>query len=106
VTGHPGCYQRVVDRVKPERAVSKDRYLRENWWLFRRTNERLRAGLSSLGRYIGTTETSKHRVFSFIQGKVLPDQKIRVITVDDATVLGVLSSSMHVDWALAAGWHS
>jgi hypothetical protein len=98
---YPGCYQRVVDRVKPERAVSKDRYLRENWWLFRRTNERLRAGLSSLGRYIGTTETSKHRVFSFIQGKVLPDQKIRVITVDDATVLGVLSSSMHVDWS----WH-
>jgi len=99
----PGCYQRVVDRVKPERAVSKDKYLRENWWLFRRTNERLRSGLAGLPRYIGTTETAKHRVFSFIDGTVLPDQKIRVITTSDALTHGVLSSSLHVDWAVVQG---
>ena len=99
----PNCYQRVVDRVKPERAVSNDKYLRENWWLFRRTNRQLRSGLAGLKRYIGTTETAKHRVFSFIDGDVLPDQKIRVITVDDAALLGMLSSSVHVAWALAAG---
>ena len=64
----PNCYQRVVDRVKPERAVSNDKYLRENWWLFRRTNRQLRSGLAGLKRYIGTTETAKHRVFSFISG--------------------------------------
>ena len=99
----PNCYQRVVDRVKPERAVSNDKYLRENWWLFRRTNRQLRSGLAGLKRYIGTTETAKHRVFSFISGDVLPDQKIRVVTVDDAALLGTLSSSVHVAWALAAG---
>jgi hypothetical protein len=99
----PNCYQRVVDRVKPERAVSNDKYLRENWWLFRRTNRQLRVGLAGLPRYIGTTETAKHRVFSFIDGGVLPDQKIRVVTADDALTLGVLSSALHVAWALATG---
>ena len=89
--------------MKPERDVSRDAYLRENWWLFRRTNHQLRGAISGLKRYIGTTETAKHRLFSFVSGAVLSDQKIRVITLDDAFFLGVLSSRLHVRWALATG---
>ena len=89
--------------MKPERDVSNDDYLRENWWLFRRTNQQLRSAIAGLRRYIGTTETAKHRVFSFVSGDVLPDQKIRVVALDDTPVLGVLSSRLHVCWALAAG---
>ncbi len=100
---HPACFQRLHDRVKPERDVSKDKSLRENWWLFRRTNIQLRQAIAGLPRYIGTTETAKHRLFSFIDGSVTPDQKIRVIGSDDAVILGTLSSSIHVDWALATG---
>ena len=100
---YPHCYQRLYDTVRVERAVSRDIYLRENWWLFRRTNLQLRSSLAGLNRYIGTTETAKHRTFSFIDGAVLPDQKIRVITLDDSLSLGVLSSSLHVQWALATG---
>ena len=99
----PGIWQRLHDTVRPERAVSKDAYLRDNWWLFRRTNERLRSGLAGLARYIGTTETAKHRTFVFIDGDVLPDQKIRVVTSPSALLLGILSSAVHVEWALAAG---
>ena len=99
----PACYQRLYERVKPERDASKDKSLRENWWLFRRTNVQLREAIGGLNRYIGTTETAKHRLFSFIPGFVTPDQKIRVVGSDDAFVLGVLSSDVHVDWALAAG---
>ena len=102
-TRFPHCYQRLYDTVRAERAVSRDDYLRDNWWLFRRTNKQLRSGLAGLNRYIGTTETAKHRTFSFIGGAVLPDQKIRVVTSDDALHLGVLSSRAHVDWALATG---
>jgi hypothetical protein len=100
---YPACWQRLHDAVRPERAVSNDPYLRDNWWLFRRTNERLRSGLAGLARYIGTTETAKHRTFVFIDGDVLPDQKIRVVTSADALLLGVLSSTAHVEWALATG---
>ena len=99
----PHCYQRLYDTVRVERAVSRDAYLRDNWWLFRRTNLQLRSSLAGLKRYIGTTETAKHRTFSFIDGAVLPDQKIRVVSLDDSFSLGVLSSSLHVQWALATG---
>ena len=100
---YPNCYQRLLQRVKPERDASNDEYLRENWWLFRRTNHQLRGAIAGLKRYIGTTETAKHRVFSFLSGTVLPDQKIRVITLDDGFFLGVLSSRIHILWALVTG---
>lgn len=100
---YPRCYQRLYDTVRLERAVSQDPYLRDNWWLFRRTNTQLRSSLCGLKRYIGTTETAKHRTFSFIDGAVLPDQKIRIVSLDDAYFLGVLSGCLHVEWALATG---
>lgn len=100
---YPACYQRLFERVKPERAVSNDRTLREQWWLFRRTNIQLRNAIAGLSRYVGTTETAKHRLFSFIPGAVTPDQKIRVIGSDDSFILGVLSSVLHVNWSLASG---
>ncbi|MEY4980456.1 MAG: hypothetical protein RLZZ352_2726 [Pseudomonadota bacterium] len=100
---YPACYQRLYERVKPERNVSNDKTLRELWWLFRRTNIQLRSAISGLSRYIGTTETAKHRLFSFISGLVTPDQKIRVVGSDDALLLGVLSSSIHVEWTLKVG---
>jgi len=104
-TRYPACYQRLYELVKPERAVSNDKSLRENWWLFRRTNFQLRSAIAGLSRYIGTTETAKHRLFSFIPGTVTPDQKIRVVGSDDALLLGILSSTVHVDWSLAnGGW--
>ncbi|MEZ5606597.1 MAG: type IIL restriction-modification enzyme MmeI [Burkholderiaceae bacterium] len=34
---------------------------------------------------------------------MLPDQKVRSVVHDSAYVLGVLSSQLHVDWALATG---
>jgi len=100
---YPACYQRLYERVKPERDVSNDKTLREQWWLFRRTNIQLRSAIAGLPRFIGTTETAKHRLFSFISGSITPDQKIRVVGSDSALLLGVLSSAIHVDWSLATG---
>ena len=63
----------------------------------------MRAGMKGLRRYIATGETSKHRFFVFLDERVLPDHKIYAITADDGFILGVLSSSIHAKWALAAG---
>ncbi|WP_206352152.1 class I SAM-dependent DNA methyltransferase [Tautonia rosea] len=54
-------------------------------------------------RFITTPETSKHRFFVFLDGSVLPDNMLVNIALDDAHFLGVLSSRIHVTWALAAG---
>ena len=49
------------------------------------------------------SETAKHRVFVFLDASVLPDNKLVNIALSDAHSLGVLSSRIHVSWALAAG---
>jgi len=47
--------------------------------------------------------TAKHRLFMFLPDRTLPDQGLVPVAVDDGMTLGVLSSSVHVLWALAAG---
>ena len=99
----PAVYQWLYERVKPERDQNPERYRRENWWLFARKNTELRAAIGGLRRYIATGQVAKHRVFQFLGGDILPDDKLIAIALDDASWLGVLSSQVHVEWALVTG---
>jgi hypothetical protein len=99
----PGPFQRVLERVKPERDVNNGEEYRRNWWLFGKTRPAFRPALAGLPRYIATVETAKHRVFQFLDGAILPDNMLIAIASEDALHLGVLSSRLHVVWALAAG---
>ncbi len=100
---YPLPFDIVRDRVKSERDANNDRGRRTFWWRFGRTNERLRAALDHLPRYIATTETAKHRMFAFLDGTVAADHMVICIASSDAFVLGILSSLIHVTWALNAG---
>ncbi|WP_286983012.1 type IIL restriction-modification enzyme MmeI [Haliea sp.] len=100
---YPAVYQWVLERVKPERDNNKREVRRRNWWLFGETNPKLRHQLSGLTRYIATVETTKHRLFTFLETEILPDNMLVNIAVDNPAILGVLSSRVHVAWALAAG---
>jgi hypothetical protein len=99
----PSAYQHLLSSVKPERDQNRDRQRREKWWLFGRSNEAFRLAAHGLRRIIVTTETAKHRVFQFLASEFVPDQKLRIIATDDGWILGVLSSRLHLVWALAAG---
>jgi hypothetical protein len=99
----PKAFQWLYERVKPTRQQDKRATDRQNWWIFAEARATFRSGVSGLRRFIGTTETAKHRTFVFIEGDVLPDQKIRVVVHDDAQVLGVLSSAVHLKWTDATG---
>jgi hypothetical protein len=103
----PAVFQWVVERVKPERdakANTKDGAgYAAQWWLFGKPRQEMRRQLAGLHRYIATVETAKHRTFQFLDASVLPDNKLIAIASDDAAWLGVLSSQVHVEWALAAG---
>lgn len=100
---YPKLYQWLLDHVKPERDVNRDKDLRDKWWLHRRNNDDMRRALAGLPRYIATVMTAKHRVFQFLDASVLPDQVIVAIGLGDAFHLGVLSSQVHVTWAVALG---
>lgn len=99
----PEVYQWVYERIKPERDQNRDKDIRGNWWTFGRARPELRCCLKGLNRYIATVETSKHRFFVFLDESILPDNMLVNIALDDAFFLGVLSSRIHVCWALTAG---
>lgn len=102
-TQHPAAFQRVLELVKPLRQTNREAYRRENWWLFARRNTDLRGFLGGLDRYIATSLTSKHRIFSFLAGEVLPDQTLVAVGTGDAALLSIMSSRIHVAWSLRMG---
>jgi hypothetical protein len=104
-TRFPAVYQHIVDHVKPERDANKRATRRDKWWIFGEPISTFRPALRSVRRYIATAETAKHRFFVFLDASILPDNKLINIASSDAFVLGVLSSRIHVAWALAAGSH-
>ncbi|MHC8509896.1 MAG: class I SAM-dependent DNA methyltransferase [Rhodospirillales bacterium] len=100
---YPGIYQHIRETVWPERKQNRRKTYRENWWIFGEPRSELRKALNRLPRYIATAETAKHRVFVFLDAAVRPDNMLVNIGLDDAYGLGVLSSRIHVVWALATG---
>ncbi len=100
---YPAVYQHVLTHVKPERDENADPKLRREWWLFRRSSEELRGALAGMRRFIATPATAKHRFFTFLDGSILPDDALVVIAIDDAFHIGVLSSRIHIAFALATG---
>jgi SAM-dependent methyltransferase len=99
----PAIYEFLLQHLKPERNTNRRAAFRERWWVFGEPRRTFRPALSALSRYIGTTETSKHRIFQFLDTAIVPDHMIIAIALDDAFHLGVLSSRAHVVWALRAG---
>lgn len=99
----PEVFQWVTERVKPERDQNSRATYRENWWKLGENQPRMRESFVGLNRFIATILTAKHRIFTFLDSAVLPDQGLVCIASDDAFHLGVLSSHIHVVWALAAG---
>lgn len=99
----PEVYQWVLERVKPERDTNNRATYRDNWWVYGEPRGDFRPALAGLPRYISTPETAKHRFFVFLDATILPDNMLVNIASADAFDLGILSSRVHVVWALAAG---
>jgi len=109
-TRFPEVYQHLLNTVQATRAEQVKKsptadakaYL-ETFWLHGKPRQEMRMALNSLSRYIVTPETSKHRVFQFLDASVLADNANWVIASSDAADLGVLSSAISLHWLLRAG---
>lgn len=100
----PELYAHLTNYVRPERLQNNDRAFREKWWLFGRPRPDLREANAQLTRYIVTSEVAKHRFFQFLSWPDnLIDGSVIAISLSDAFDLGVLSSKIHITWALSAG---
>ena len=100
---YPSIYQRLLERVKPDRDQNKEKIRREKWWLLGRPRTELRKALHGLTRFIITPETSKFRVFTFASLDFCPDHMLYAVALDKSWHLGVLSSRPQTVWSLAAG---
>ncbi|MDT7857749.1 DNA methyltransferase [Rubrivirga sp. S365] len=99
----PQAYEKLVRDVKPGRMEVRRASYREKWWVLGEPRASFRPALDGLRRFIVTPYVSKHRIFVFLDGEVLPDEALVCVALEDAFYLGILSSQVHVEWALAAG---
>jgi hypothetical protein len=100
---YPNLFQIIVNKVKPSRDYNRDKFFRENWWLFGRSRGELRDGIKQLKRFIVTPDTSKFKPFVFIDASILPDVQLYSVVSDDAWILGVLESYIHQSWIMQVG---
>jgi hypothetical protein len=100
---YPRAFQYALEHVADERAVNRESRTSDSWWQFRRSGQSIRLALNGINRFIGTTRTAAHRVFQFMSFGVVAESKIVIIASDNAYILGILSSQIHVVWSLAAG---
>ena len=96
-------FEHVVANVKPDRVNNRMRRRAEMWWLHGSPAAHMRQALANLNRYIATPRVAKHRLFTFLDEKVLPDGQLIVIARDDNYTFGVLHSRFHELWALRMG---
>jgi hypothetical protein len=97
------AYQWLAQRVRPEREENSRAAYRHAWWIFGEPRKELREFIQDLPRFVSTVETSKHRLFWLIDSAVRPDNMLVNIGVDDSGLHTVLSSRLHVAWAIATG---
>ena len=99
----PKVYQHVLEYVKPERDTNREEFRRNYWWWFGRKHTLLRGFLGGISKFIATTETSKHRIFQFLDAEIRPDNMLVCIGSDSSRLLAILSSRLHVTWMLSSG---
>jgi hypothetical protein len=73
------------------------------WWIHGEPRRDLRVTLDGLPRFAVTVETMQHRLFQFLDHEILPDNRLVVFGLSDASILSVLSSHLHVVWSLTTG---
>jgi type II restriction/modification system DNA methylase subunit YeeA len=96
-------FEYVRKTVKPIRELNNRAAYRVRWWLLAEPRPALRVAISDKNRYIATTIHAKHRLFSWLDVDVAPDQALIVFARQDDYFFGVLHSRAHEVWSLRMG---
>ena len=97
-------FEYIKQHVKPMRAKARSGdQTGVSWWIHQRPRPDMRQALQGLSRFIVTPCVSKHRIFVWIEGRILPDHALIVFARSDDYFFGVLHSRLHEVWALTLG---
>jgi type II restriction/modification system DNA methylase subunit YeeA len=96
-------FEYVNLNVKPIRTQGKKAQYGQKWWQYGRPRIEMREALTGLKRHVATPATAKHRIFVWVDPKVLCNQGTLVFARDDDYFFGVLHSRAHEVWARRQG---
>ena len=105
---YPSIFQHLKDTVYPDRDAKRNnnsdtaKYAND-WWQFAKNRPDLRKASMGLDEIIVSPMTAKHRYFTAITSRCVPDQGLIVFAIQDRCLFAILSSRAHVEWSLAAG---
>jgi hypothetical protein len=95
-------YQRLLEKVKPERAKKKAAQ-NAPWWLFWNARPALRKAIAEMDEVIAITRVSKTVMPVRIRTGIVPSDAIVVFATNSFADQAVLSSSLHQTWAIKYG---
>lgn len=101
--GYDVPFAHVVEHVKPMREQSNRAAYKARWWRLAEPIPKMRVALAKVPRFIATPALAKHRLFVWMDARILADHQLIVVARDDDTALGVLHSRFHELWALRMG---
>ncbi|MDQ5910459.1 MAG: hypothetical protein QG599_2555 [Pseudomonadota bacterium] len=96
-------FEYVEKWVKPFRENNNRLLYKRYWWIHAEARPGLRRAVNKIPRYLATPRTAKHRLFVWLDSRILPDTAVIVITKDDDITFGILHSRFHELWALRLG---
>ncbi|MEA5617036.1 DNA methyltransferase [Cronbergia sp. UHCC 0137] len=94
-------FQRVQEKVQPERNKNRRDARRINWWKFAEKRPAMRQAISSLSCYFALPKIAKWVIFTPVDISILPCEANMVIASDDFYILGILTSNIHRIWVKA-----
>ena len=96
-------FRHVKEHVWPMRQRNRRESYRLHWWRHVEPRQGMWKALDGLHRYIGTARVAKHRLFVWLNARILPDSQVIVIARDDDVTFGILHSRFHEAWSLRLG---
>jgi type II restriction/modification system DNA methylase subunit YeeA len=96
-------FEYVRRTVRPIRMTTRRDSYRRHWWRHAEPIPGMRLAVAGLARYIVTPAVAKHRLFAWLDGRVLADHALVVFARDDDYTFGVLHSRSHSVWSRAVG---
>ncbi|BAU66857.1 DNA modification methyltransferase related protein [Stanieria sp. NIES-3757] len=94
-------FQRVQEKVKPERDLNRRKARKMNWWKYGEKRPAMRKALTGLSCYFAIPKVAKYIIFSPVDVSILPCEANMVIASDDYYILGILNSNVHQLWVKA-----
>ncbi len=93
-------FEYLKSEVHPIRQKNRIARARDEWWITWCPRPEFRDAARQLGRYLVTPRVGKHRVFVWLQRRVLPDSQLVALAREDDTSFGIVNSRFHESWTL------